>query len=108
MSVGKAFSEEELRWAAKAKVAHIFNLDASQLDLNAVFGEDLISTRTSDFRENEYDKLDHDIRDVADRSIRKELGSGKLIIRTVGDYCEHMVRCYGVKPKEVIYVLGLE
>ena len=49
--------------------------------------------------------MDHDIRDVADKHVVKELGSGTLVIRTVGDYCDHMVRCYRTKPKDVIYIL---
>ncbi len=98
-------SDEELRRAAKSRVACLFNVSLDTLALDIVFGEGLKVSFVSDFKANEFDQLDYDIRDVADRQILKELSSGILVIQTVGDYCEHMVRCYRTKPEEVIRVL---
>lgn len=80
-------------------------LDHYTLTLNAEFGQELEASFVSAWKANEFDRLDDDIHDVADRQILKELGSGALVIRTVGDYCEHMVRCYQTKPQDVIHVL---
>jgi hypothetical protein len=101
-------SDEELRQAAKLRVANVFKMNPDTLGENAVFGETLKASFVSDFKYSELDKIDFDIRDVADKKTLKELGSGTLVIRTVGDYCEHMVRCYRTKPEEVIYVLQIK
>lgn len=98
-------SDEELRRAARSRVARLFNVNPDTLDLDVVFGEGLKASFVSDWKANEFDLLYDDICDVADRNIWKELGSGVFAIRTVGDYCEYMVRCYRTKPKEVIRVL---
>ena len=100
-------SDEELRRAAKLRVARLFNVNSDTLEDRVVFGEDLKMSFISDFKPNEFDQVDYDIRDVADPQILKELSSGTLVIRTVGDYCEHMVRCYRTKPEEVIRVLRI-
>ena len=61
----------------------------------------------SDFKCNEFDIIDHDIHDVADRKVSKEMSDGFLVIRTVEDYCNHMIRCYETKPHDVKRVLGI-
>ncbi|SHG20738.1 hypothetical protein SAMN04487965_3530 [Microbulbifer donghaiensis] len=99
------FSEDDLRLAAKLRVARLFNLNPDALSFDMVFGEDLKASFISNFKANEFDQLDYDIRDVADHQVLKELASGTLVIRTVGDYCEHMIRCYRAKPKDVNRVL---
>ena len=98
-------SDEELRQAARLRVAHLFNLDLKAITDQMVFGEYLKASFVSNFKDNEFNKLDHDIRDVADHHILKKLSSGALDIRTVGDYCEHMVRCYSAKPEDVMRLL---
>jgi len=75
--------------------------------LEAVFGKELKASFVSDFKANEFDQLNNDIRDVADRQLVKELNLGTLVIRTVGDYCDHMVKCYQTKPQEVMRVLQI-
>lgn len=100
--------EEKVRRHARLKVSGLFNVQPDSLALDAAFGEELKASFTSDFRANEFDQLDRDIRDVADRDVLKQLSSGALVIRTVGDYCDHMARCYRTKPKEVIRVLRME
>jgi len=97
--------QEKVRWYSRLRVANLFNVQPDSLSLEAVFGEALKAAFVSDFRANEFEQLDRDIKDVADRQILKELSSGALVIRTVGDYCDHMVRCYRTKPSEVMRVL---
>jgi hypothetical protein len=101
-------SEEKIRQYARVRVADLFNVQPDALPLEAAFGEALKASFVSDFKANEFEQLDRDIKDVADRQILKELSSGTLVIRTVGDYCDHMVRCYRVNPKEVMRVLRID
>lgn len=75
---------------------------------DAEFGKDLKASFVSDFRVNESEQLDRDIKDVADDRILKELRSGALVIRTIRDYCEHMVRCYRANPDEVKRLLAIQ
>lgn len=101
-----SFSDEELRQAAKSRIARLFNVDSDTIIASDVaFGEELKASFVSSWRDNEFDEILYDIRDVADRQTLKKLNAGSLVIRTVGDYCEHMIRCYHTKPKEVIRVL---
>jgi hypothetical protein len=100
--------ERKLREAARLRIAQVFNVPSDLLASGAQFGVELKSSFVSDFRANEYDQIHNDIRDVADRQILKDLGSGALVIRTVGEYCDHMVRCYRSKPDEVNRILKLE
>lgn len=100
-------SDEELRRAAKLRVAQLFNMNPDALRHDFVFGEDLKASYVSDWKANEFDLIYDDICDVSDRNNWKALSSGVLVIRTVGDYCEYMVRCYRIKPKEVIRVLRI-
>lgn len=106
--IGLSWIEESIRESARARVAGIFQLTPDALPLSAEFGKDLKASFVSDFRFNEFDKLDQDIKDVADRATRKRLGSGELVIRTVADYCDHMVACYATNPREVARLLDLE
>ena len=97
---------ESIQRRALARISRIFKVDVYELSLDTKFGKDLESSFASDFEFNELDRIDHDIRDVADRKILKRLGNGSLTINTVQDYCDHMVRCYATKPDEVAFVLG--
>ena len=99
------FSDEHVRRVAKERVARLFNVSPDALGLDVVFGEGLEASFVSAWKHNEFDQILHDIRDVADRHILKELDAGDLVVRSVGDYCEYMVRCYHTNPKEVISVL---
>ncbi|AEG01996.1 hypothetical protein [Methylomonas methanica] len=99
---------EKIRQCALARIACLFDVDPATLALDSEFGIDLKASFISDFKTNEFDQLDYDIRDVADRPTLKELSSGKLVIRTVDDYCEHMVRCYYTKPAEVMHILRMD
>lgn len=99
---------EEIRGRARARVAKAFGLSANELPLKAEFGKDLDASFVSNFRFNEFDRLDFDIRDVADRATLRRLEDGSLMIRTVADYCEHMVACYATNPREVLRLLDLQ
>lgn len=99
-------SETEIREAAVLRLRRIFSSQSASVRLDAVFGIDLNPTFKSDFRHNELDDVDFDIRDVANRDVKKELASGVTTITTVRDYCDHMVRCYGLAPDEVRRVLA--
>jgi len=101
-------AEEVIRERAHARVAQVFGLTPDALQPGAEFGKELKASFVSDFRFNEFDKIDQDIKDVADRATRKRLASGELVIRTVADYVDHMVASYATNPREVARVLGLE
>jgi len=88
-------------------MAQVFGMSADGVRPEHVFGEDLRSSGKSDFKYNEYDQMLHDIRDVADRQSLKEIDSGALEIRTVAEYCDHMVRSYQANEKAVLSALGL-
>ena len=100
-------SEEAIRRQSLRHLAEVFGVSEASIALNARFGQELKSNPASDFSKNQFDIIDNDIKDVADKKILKELEKGKLVIQTVGDYCEHMVRCSNKNPEEVIRILRL-
>lgn len=106
--IDRAQVERNIRDRAHARVAQVFGLPPDALQQSAEFGSDLKASFVSDFMFNEFDKIDQDIKDVADRVTRKRLGNGELVIRTVADYCNHMVACYATNPREVVRLLELE
>src|ERR1700674_2213469 len=99
--------EQIIRERAFTRIAEIFNVPVELLRHDAKFGEDLKASFVSDFRHNEFDKVDQDIHDVADQEITSEFTKGILTIRTVGEYCDQMVRCYATKPEDVNKILRL-
>lgn len=100
-------SDKDIRDRAILRLAEIFHMPTSDMQSELRFGIDLRASFVSDFRRNELDIVSDDIHDVADRSIAKEFESGQLVIKTVGDYCDHMVRCSKVNPKDVNHLLGV-
>lgn len=99
--------EKRIRECALSRIADIFGVPVEQLRHELIFGKDLNASFVSDFRFNQLDQVFHDIRDVADRKITREFSKGLLTICTVGEYCDHMVRCYETMPEEVSRILGL-
>ena len=99
--------QQKIREGAIVRISEIFNISSSLLRRDTKFGEDLKSTFVSDFQHNEFDKISHDIHDVADRKITDELNKAVLTIQTVGNYCDHMVRCYDTRPSDVKKLLKL-
>lgn len=102
------YSDSEVSSASRQRIARIFQIPIDSVDLEHVFGTDLTSSGRSDFKYSELDQILHDIRDVADKETIKEINSGALVICTVGDYCDHMLRCYRKNESEVLTVLGLQ
>ena len=100
--------EKLIREKALLRLAGIFKVPVAALTPERRFGDDLKASFVSDFRRNEFDQIDDDIHDVADQSIAKEMSSGNLIIKTVADYCDHMVRCGKTKRKAVEKLLGVD
>lgn len=100
-------SEEVVRRYSLRHLAEVFGVSEESLSLEARFGQELKANPASDFKANQFDIIDNDIRDVADKRLLKEMAQGKLVIQTVGDYCEHMVRCSNIDPEEVVRVLRL-
>lgn len=100
-------SEDVVRRYALQRLAEVFRVPESSLSNEARFGHELKAAPASDFKSNEFDVIDDDIKDVADRRLLKEMSQGVLVICTVGEYCDHMVRCSSLKPKEVARVLRL-
>jgi hypothetical protein len=105
--VHMSHSEDLIRQHALRRLAEVFRVPESSLSSEARFGQELKAAPASDFKSNEFDVIDDDIKDVADRRLLKEMARGLLVINTVGDYCEHMVRCSSLKPKEVARILRL-
>ena len=99
--------EQLIRKYALRRLAEIFKVSEEILKSDARFDRELKASSRSDFRRNELDLVDDDIKDVADRAAKKAMAIGGLQITTVGDYCDHMVRSHGVKPKDVARVLCL-
>ncbi|MBC5768552.1 hypothetical protein [Ramlibacter albus] len=100
-------TEAEIRRHALERVAAIFRRPVEQIQPAMAWGSDLRASSVSDFRYNEHDTLLHDIRDVADARTLAEIESGQLTVRTVGEYCDHMARCYQTNPAEVAHILKL-
>jgi hypothetical protein len=100
-------SEEVVRRHSLRHLAEVFGVSEASLSLDARFGQELKANPASDFKANQFDIVDGDIKDVADKRLLKEMAQGKLVIQTVGDYCEHMVRCSNINPEEVVRVLRL-
>jgi len=100
-------SEEAIRRHSLRHLAEVFGVPETSLTPDARFGKELRANPASDFKANQFDIIDGDIKDVADKRLLKEMVQGTLVIQTVGDYCEHMVRCNSINPAEVSRVLRL-
>ena len=101
--------DEQIRKFSLLRIAKIFNVSVDSLSQENKFGYDLkASSSPGLFRRNEYEQIENDIYDVANKQVYKEITSGNLTIQTVGEYCDHMVRCYGIKPADVRHVLEME
>ena|ERR1700754_3902565 len=87
------------------RIAAIFKMPVEQIRLEWVFGTHLKSSFRSDFARNEFDVINDDIHDVADKNAIRLLGEGELVISTVGEYCEFMVNLSRQNPEGVRRVL---
>ena len=102
-----SYPEAMVRQHALQRLAEVFRVPQSSLSDETWFGQDLKAAPASPLKMNEFDVFDDDIKDVADKPMLKDMAKGLLVIRTVGDYCEHMVRCSVIKPQKVARVLSL-
>lgn len=100
--------EKIVRAAALLRLSKIFQIPVDQLSQDMEFGKDLRASKRSDFKRNEFDLLDDDIKDVADKRTKQDMAKGHQEIKTVRDYCDHMVNCYSTNHKEVARLLSLE
>lgn len=100
-------TQDVIREFSLRRLAKIFNISKNDLFEDQRFGFDLISSKANDFRLNEFDIIDNDIKDVANKYIKKEMENGLLIVSTVGDYCDHMIRCSHTNFDDVSYVLEI-
>ncbi|MES2353172.1 MAG: hypothetical protein V4568_02020 [Pseudomonadota bacterium] len=101
---------EKIRKFSLLRIAKVFNVSVDSLRKDSKFGEGNLqaSTAPSLFKRMEHDYIEDDIYNAADRKIYKEISSGNLTIHTVDDYCNHMIRCYEIKPTDVKRVLGMD
>lgn len=99
--------EEMIRQYALRRIAEIFGVSKDTLSPGARFGQELKAAPASDFKSNQFDIIDGDLKEVADKQLLKKVAQGTLVIRTVGDYCEHMVDCSRIKPEQVASILRL-
>jgi len=101
------YSEDMIRQHALRRLAQVFRISEASLSNEARFGCELKAAPASDFKRNEFDTIHDDIRDVADREILKQIEQGLFVVYSVGDYCDHMVRCSSREPEIVAEILGL-
>lgn len=101
------FDENLVRKYALKRLASVFNVAVGELPPQAKFGRDLKASARSDFQRNEFDLIDEDIKDVADKDTRRRLASGAFEVTTVKDYCDHMVRSSVTNARIVAQVLNL-
>jgi hypothetical protein len=102
-----AYREQLVRQHALRRLADVFQVTEASLSGTDRFGEELRAAPATDFRFNEFDTLDEDIKWVADKRLLREMATGKLVIRTVADYCDHMVHCSRLNIERVAEVLKL-
>jgi hypothetical protein len=101
------YPEHIVRQHALRRLADVFQVAEASLYPDQRFGEELKAAPAADFRFNEFDMLDDDIKWVADRRLLQQMACGDLVIHTVGDYCDHMVCCSHLNTTRVAKLLKL-
>ncbi len=101
------YDESIVRKYALRRLAAVFGVAESEISPDAKFGRELKANGRSDFKLNEFDLIDDDIKDVADADTRRRLANGAFEVATVRDYCDHMVRSSTTNARMVARVLGL-
>ena len=87
------------------RISRIFHIPIAEIHRELRFGVDLKPGFVSDFRDNELDIINYDLHDAATKGIRADLIAGRIVIKTVGDYCEFMLRCSEFNQKRVESIL---
>lgn len=73
------------------RIAAVFGTPVEQLRRDGYLALILKSSFRSDFAfEADFDVINDDIHDVADRDTLRLLDEGRLVISTIGEYCEYM------------------
>ncbi len=98
-------SEQQIWQKSVLRLTKVFSIDEDRINLSDRFGVELKASFVSDFKDNELDIISNDIHDVADKKSASDLEAGRLVITTVSDYCEFMVRCSRSNLKEVMQKL---
>lgn len=80
------------------RLAQIFGLDVSQIDLDMNWDCKLFNVKRSFWEINPFEELDDDIEDIADELTFDKIKNNQLKIRTVRDFCEYMVDRYEDNP----------
>jgi hypothetical protein len=101
------YPEHVVRQHALRRLADVFQVAQAALSPAHRFGEELQAAPATDFRLNQFDVLDDDVKQVADKQLLQHMARGSLVIRTVDDYCNHMVRCSQMNPARVTEILKL-
>lgn len=99
------YDESKIRNLSVERVSSIFGISVDEINLSDRFGVELKESFVSEFKENELDKINNDIHDVATNEISLDLAAGKIVIRTLKDYCDLMVKCYRDNKEEVSFLL---
>lgn len=80
------------------RLAQIFGLDVSQIDLDMNWDCKLFNVKRSFWEINPFEELNDDIEDAANELIFRKIKNNQLKIRTVRDLCEYMVDRYEDDP----------
>ena len=80
------------------RLAQIFGLDVSQIDLDMNWDCELFNVKRSFWEVNPFEELNDDIEDIADELTFDKIKNNQLKIRTVRDFCEYMVDRYEDNP----------
>ncbi len=80
------------------RLAQIFGLDVSQIDLEMNWDCELFNVKRSFWEINPFEELNDDIEDIADELTFDKIKNNQLKIRTVRDFCEYMVDRYEDNP----------
>jgi hypothetical protein len=99
--------EKVIRERAFARISALFGIPVQELRESFRFGEELHPSVASAFRDNEVEDVVDDIVNVSTPLMIREFGKGVWDIKTLGDYCDHMVRCYELSPRAVSKVLKM-
>lgn len=98
--------ENQLRNRILLHLSQVLEIPINEIASDMKFGVDIKSNFQSDFKYNALDILIEDARDVCSGKIAKEWNRGEIIIDTISDYIEHMIRCNRENPRLVDMVIG--
>ena len=100
------WSDAEITRVCRQRISRFFGIPVEHVHAAQVFGTDLRDrSEKSDFRYGALDHILHDIHDVADKETLAAINAGAFEVRTVDDYCNHMIRCYQTNENAVATTL---